>query len=110
MSNSHVSDVHRRIKQYVIYSRACNVLTSPGDTDTIVKPWSFKAVAYLATTMFTAAFEMEYDVLLGTFTSSVKRVEPKPDVMTRTFFVSPARRRGRKALMVCVTPITLVLN
>ena len=44
------------------------------------------------------------------FTAKAKLGEPMEDVTTRTFFVFPARRRGIKALIACVAPMTLVLN
>lgn len=86
------------------------VLTAPGLSAKNTKPSFLNSAANFATTIFTAAFEIEYGAKYGKSFFTVSSASPAPEVIVITFFVAHARRRGRKTLMVCATPMTLVSN
>lgn len=66
--------------------------------------------ANFATAMLSAALEIPYAMVAACPKRRTYVGEPMPEEMVKTFFVSPALSRGRKALMVCVVPTTFVLN
>lgn len=75
-----------------------------------VKPSSRRLTAYSATSMFTAALEIGYCGFTLRPEMRTTSVAASPVEIVMTFFVWPARRRGRKALIVCATPTTFVRN
>lgn len=89
---------------------AVAVLTIPGCSAKNTNPSFLNSAAYFATTIFAAAFEIEYAGKYGDSDCNVQSRSPAPELIVITFLIVPARRRGRKALMVCATPMTLVSN
>lgn len=59
---------------------------------------------------FTAALDIEYPVILSNSALNVNSGPPSSEVMTKHFFVEPARMSGRNALMRWMMPKTFVLN
>lgn len=103
-----------------------NVFTKVGPTPATTKSFfpstpvsvPFNVHAYLATSMFAAALETLYAgvAVLLVVRTSCGLPEPLEMMMIFLSFLSAvavagaARRSGRKALMVCATPIAFVLN
>ena len=87
-----------------------DVSTRPGLIARNKNPSALYSAAYFATAIFSAAFDMAYGAWLERPDFNTSSVWPIPLLRVMTFLVVPRRRRGRKALMVCTTPTTLVLN
>ena len=75
-----------------------------------VKPSGLRAAAILAIAMFNAALEIPYGTFEPDPEAMTNSVEPAPDDIPTMTFAVPLRRRGRNALVACVTPTTLVRN
>ena len=85
-------------------------MTSPGLIARKVKPSGSSAAAYSATSMFSAAFEIGYCGFLLNPDRTITSMSASPVESVTTFLIGPARRSGRKALIVCATPATFVRN
>ena len=87
------------------------MFTRPGLSarNTKFSPWN--RVAYFATTIFTAALDIEYGAIVGRPKARVASRSPTPEERVITLAVPEAAvafKSGRKALMVRTTPSTLV--
>ena len=70
----------------------------------------FGSAAYFATVALVAAFVIPYAPKKVISESRMKRESAAALAMVMIFLVVPARMRGRKVLIVWMTPITLTLN
>ena len=73
-------------------------------------PSSLNLDAYFAIARFNAAFEIPYPTNVSKLFLFATIGDPAVVEIVRHFFVVPARRRGRKALMVWMGPMVFVLN
>lgn len=89
------------------------VFTNPGERDKNNKFSSLNLVAYFAITMLTAALETAYGTKKSMFAFLLNSMSPAAELMVITFakaVCEALRRRGRKILIVLITPRVLTLN
>ena len=75
-----------------------------------LKPSGLRAAAILAIAMFNAALEIPYGTFWPDPEVMTNSVDPAPEDIPTMTFATPLRRRGKNALVACVTPTTLVRN
>ena len=74
-----------------------------------MSPSSLYFVAYLTAAMFNALFDIAYPENLVTPVFRANFADPRPDPIIMHFFVIPARRSGRNALITWIVPRVFVL-